>query len=135
MRGTDDPAFGPPKSMNPADELSMRYQQWRNLSENEGGAIEAGAWTSVEQFQTAKARLQPRIVELSERLDAATHERRFRKVVEELVQLERHNSALLQRQRQDAQGKQQDLDRASRHLRQLHKSYVPPAHTHWQSYS
>jgi hypothetical protein len=42
---------------------------------------------------------------------------------------------LLQGRRRDAEAKQQDLDRASRHLRQLHKSYVPPARTHWQSYS
>jgi hypothetical protein len=121
--------------MSPTDELSALYQQWRSLSEDEGGAIEAGAWTSVEQFQTAKARLQPRIVELSQRLDAVTHKRRFRKVVEGLMQLERHNSALLQRQRQDAEAQKQDLDRASRQLRQLHKSYVPPVRTHWQSYS
>lgn len=121
--------------MSPGDELSALYQHWRSLSRDEGAAIEAGAWTTVEQFQTAKARLQPRVVELSQRLDAATHERRFRKEVEELMQLERHNSALLQGQRRDAEAQQQDLDRASRHLRQLHKSYVPPARTHWQSYS
>ena len=121
--------------MTSADELSALYQQWRSLTEDEGEAIEAGAWTNVEQFQIAKARLQPRIVEVSQRLDAATHEQHFRKVVEELIRLERRNNALLHSQRQAAETQKQELDRASRHLRQLHKSYVPPARTHWQSYS
>jgi len=121
--------------MTPADELSALYQQWRSLSEDEGEAIEAGAWANVDQFQTAKARLQPRIVEISQRLDVDTHERRFRKVVEELMQLERRNSALLQHRRHAADEQMRELDKASRHLRQLHKSYVPPACTHWQSYS
>jgi hypothetical protein len=121
--------------MTPADELSALYQQWRSLTEDEGAAIEASTWPSVEQFQAAKARLQPRIVELSQRLDASTHDRQFRKVVEALMELERRNSALLQRQRQASEKQKLELDRASRHLRQLHKSYVPPARTHWQSYS
>jgi len=121
--------------MTPADELSTLYQQWRSLTEDEGAAIEAGAWINVDQFQTAKFRLQPRIVELSKQLDSATHELRFRKEVEELMQSERENNELLQRQRQDAETQRQELDRASRQLRHLHKSYVSPARTHWQSYS
>lgn len=121
--------------MTSVDELSALYQQWRCLTEDEGEAIEAGAWVSVEQFQAAKARLQPRIVELSQRLDAGTHERQFRALIEELMQLERSNSALLQRRRQAADEQMRELDKASRHLRQLHKSYVPPARPHWQSYS
>ena len=121
--------------MTPADELSALYQQWRSLTEDEGEAIAAGAWNKLEQFQAAKARLQPRIVELSQRLDVPTHERQFRALVEELMQLERCNSASLQRRRQAAEEQMRELDKTSRHLRQLHKSYVPPAHTHWQSYS
>ena len=121
--------------MTPADELSVLYQQWRSLTEDEGEAIKTSAWTSVEQFQTAKSRLQPRITEVSQRLDTTTHEQKFRVVVEELMRLERRNSALLQRQRQAAEEQKRELDRTSRHLRQLHKSYIPPARTHWQSYS
>jgi hypothetical protein len=121
--------------MTPPDELAALYEQWRNLTGDEGDAIAAGDWTGVEQFQAAKARLQPRIAEISRRLDSVTHERRFRSLVEELMQLERRNISLLQRRRQAAEVQRQELDRTSRHLRQLHKSYVPPARTHWQSYS
>lgn len=121
--------------MTPADELSALYQQWRSLSEDEREAIETRAWSNLEQFQAAKARLQPRIVELSQRLDVATHERQFHKVVGELMQLEHRNGVLLQQQRQAADEQMRELDKAGRHLRQLHKSYVPAARTHWQSYS
>ena len=121
--------------MTPEDELAALYEQWRNLTHDEGKAIEAGAWTQVEQYQAAKARLQPRIIEVAQRFDAGTHEQPFRAVVEGLMELERRNSTLLQRQRNLAEHRKQELDRASRNLRQIHKSYIPPARTHWQSYS
>jgi len=121
--------------MSPVDELFALYEQWRRLTEDEGGAIEAGAWTQVEHYQSAKSRLQPRIIEVSQRLDAAAHEQNFRLVVERLMDLERRNSARLQERRRAAQEQKQVLDRSTRHLRQIHKSYVPPARPHWQSYS
>ena len=74
--------------MSPADELFALYEQWRRLTEDEGKAIEAGAWTQVEHYQSAKSRLQPRIVEVSQRLEAATHEEQFRPIVEQLMELE-----------------------------------------------
>lgn len=121
--------------MTAADELAALYEQWRSLTEEEGAAIQSGVWASVEQLQAAKARLQPRITEVSRRLDAATHERQFRAQVEALMQLERRNSTLLQARQATAREQMQALDKAGRRLRQLHKSYVPPARTHWQSYS
>jgi hypothetical protein len=120
--------------MTPAEELSALYEQWRRLTQSEGQAIETGAWTQLEQYQAAKTRLQPRMAEVSQRLSAA-HAPSFRAVVEELMELERRNSALLQRQRHAAEQHQQELDRTSRNLRQIHKSYLPPTRAHWQSYS
>lgn len=121
--------------MSAMEELSELYRQWRSLTEEEGDAISAGAWSQVEGFQSAKARLQPRITELSQRVDALTHETRFRPVVEELMQLERRNGAMLQKKRAAAQEQEQVLDRTHRNLRQIQKSYLPPARMHWQSYS
>lgn len=121
--------------MNPISELTALYEQWRSLTEAEGQAIEATAWVQVEQYQSAKGRLQPRIAEVTQRLDASTLEREFRAVVEGLMRLEHRNNALLQRQRHAAERQKQELDRTSRNLRQIHKSYVPPVRTHWQSYS
>lgn len=121
--------------MSAADELAALYAQWRNLTQDEGRSIEAGDWPEVEHFQSAKRRLQPRITEVSQRLDAETHERQFRSVVEGLMELERGNSATLLRKRRAAERQRLELDQASRNLRQLHKSYVPPCRNNWQSYS
>jgi hypothetical protein len=121
--------------MSTVDELALLYGQWRSLTEEEGAAIQSGAWEQVGHFQAAKLRLQPRITELSQRLDQRTHEREFRFVVDELIQLERRNDGWLHDRRRETQRQLEDLDKTSRNLRQLHKSYVPPARAHWQSYS
>jgi len=121
--------------MNPGEELHALYQQWRELTCAEGDALRVAAWSKVEHCQQAKARLQPRISEVSARLEPVAHERAFRPVVDALIQLEKQNRELLQAQRQIAGQQKEDLDQASRHLRQLHRRYVTPAPAHWQSYS
>lgn len=121
--------------MNPVSELAALYEQWRSLTKSESQAIETAAWAQLEQYQAAKGRLQPRITEVARRLEPSVLEREFRPVVEELIRMEHRNNALLQRQRDAAELQRQELDRKSRNLRQIHKSYVPPVRTHWQSYS
>ena len=121
--------------MSASEELAGIFRQWRLLTEQEARAINTGAWNEVDGFQSAKVRLQPRISELSQRLDPGVYEARFRPLVEELMQLERQNSALLQRQRTATEEQQQSLDRTRRNLRHIQKSYLPPARMHWQSYS
>src|SRR5688572_12150147 len=107
--------------MTPGEELHALYEQWRRLTCSEGEAIRVAAWTQVEQCQLAKAQLQPRISEVAARLDAVAHEREFRPVVEELIQLEKQNREVLQAQRQVAGQQKDELDQASRHLRQIHR--------------
>jgi hypothetical protein len=121
--------------MNPAQEFSALLDQWRQLSEEEGTAISSGAWTHVEHFQSAKTRLQPRITEVTQRIDASIHEKLFRPMLDELMQLERRNNSLLEQKRSAAQEQERSLDRTQRNLRQIHKSYTPKVRTHWHSYS
>jgi hypothetical protein len=121
--------------MNSANELTALYDQWRRLTKEEGEAIGSGAWARVDHYQTAKSRLQPRIVEVSQRLESAMHEGWFRPVVEELMALECRNSTRLLEKRQSADDQKEEMDKTSRHLRQIHRSYVPSARTSWQSYS
>jgi hypothetical protein len=121
--------------MTPVEELHALYQQWRRLTEEEGHGIEAGDWNQVEQCQSGKARLQPRIVEVSQRVESAVHQRQFYQVVAQLIELERANRSRLDARHDDAETRRQELDRATRHLRQLHQSYVPPVRANWQSYS
>ncbi len=121
--------------MTSGEELHALYEQWRQLTRSEGDAIRVAAWPQVEHCQQAKAQLQPRISEVAARLDAAEHEKEFRPVVEELIQLEKQNREVLQAQRQVARHQKDELDQASRNLRQIHRGYVPLAPAHWQSYS
>jgi hypothetical protein len=117
------------------EELASLYEQWRHLTEEEGRAIDAADWSRVAVCQSGKSRLQPRIVEVSQRLDATTHEQQFRPIVAQLMEMEHANRDRLQKQRESAEERKQELDRSSRHLRQLHQAYVPPARANWQSYS
>lgn len=121
--------------MSAGDELAELFRQWRSLTEQEGCAIAAGAWLQVDGFQSAKARLQPRISELTQRLEPGVHDSTFRPLIEELMRLERQNGALLQTKRTTVEEQQQSLDRTQRNLRHIQKSYLPPARMHWQSYS
>ena len=121
--------------MTPDDELAGLYDQWRDLTEEEGRAIEAADWSRVAVCQSGKSRLQPRIVEVAGRIEAAAHERQFQPVVAQLIEVEQANRGRLQQQRDSAQERRQELDRSSRHLRQLHQAYAPASRTNWQSYS
>jgi hypothetical protein len=121
--------------MNPAQEFPALLDQWRQLSEEEGNAISSGAWTQVEHFQSAKARLQPRITEVTQRIEPGVFQAQFRPLLDELMQLERRNSSLLEQKRSVAQEQERSLDRTQRNLRQIQKSYTPKVRTHWHSYS
>lgn len=121
--------------MKPVEELHALYEQWRLLTQEEGRGIERADWEQVALSQAGKSRLQPRIVEVSQRIEAAVHELQFRPVVDQLIMLERTNRELLERQRDAGQQRKQELDRSSRQLKQLHKSYVPPGRPNWHSYS
>lgn len=121
--------------MSASEELAQLYAQWRVLTEQEGQAIGRSAWLEVNQCQASKARLQPRIDEISKKLDPVALESAFRPVVDDLIQLERRNSDLLRQRRTLAQGEMDECNRSCRSLRQIQRSYLPRARQNWQSYS
>ena len=128
--------------MTARGELDALYAEWRTLTEAEGEAIRAGAWPQVEQRQAAKHQLQRRIIDATQRLDTestpterAAHERHFRAVVDELIQLEQRNHELVARTRDEAAGHQRSLDQCSRNLRRVQRGYAPVAGAFWESYS
>lgn len=121
--------------MSPELEFTALLDQWRQLTDEEGRAISKGAWTHLEQLQSAKAMLQPRIDEVRQRVDPASHESQFRPLIDNLIAMERRNQSSLSEQHQRAQQQEQDLNRSDRNLRQIQKSYLPPARNLWNSYS
>lgn len=130
--------------MSARDQLAALYKEWHRLTLDEGGAIVAGAWPQVDQIQTSKQALQSQIIAVSQRLQedwALTGGQRmqeepyFRQLVEELLHLEARNSELIGSRRREAEQLVRELDKATRSLRQVHKTYSSARDSSWNSYS
>ena len=131
--------------MSAREQLDALYAQWRSLTQAEAEAIRLAAWEQLEQHQAAKAKLQPLMTQAFAelRLEMPSHfaeresiDTAIRATVDDLIQLEKNNSTLLAAKRQAAEVQKTDLERTSRNLRQIQRSYIgmlPRAH--WQSYS
>lgn len=125
-------------------ELHGLYAQWNSLTQAEGGAIRAGAWSELARLQASKAALQPAIQRAHEALehecavqgepDRNLIEREFRPVVEKLVTLERQNLDQLNRMLEQAGAQRRELETAARTLRHVHQAYAQRRESVWQSY-
>ena len=130
--------------MNARNELLAVFDQWRQLTETEGDAIKLADWPQVDACQNAKQRLQPLIIRFtgeaqaeSARLgvDRSMMEREIRGVVDHLIRLEHRNGEWVSDCRRAAQGREGNLEQATRNLSRVQKSYAPPRSAVWQSYS
>jgi hypothetical protein len=130
--------------MIPTHQLLDLYQQWKALTEEEGAAILASDWEAVARCQKKKQLLQPLILRASESQNAGNGESskgdsylqdRIREAVNELIQLETKNSATLSERITTANAKRDNLNRTSKQLRQVHRSYVPAQGSVWNQYS
>ena len=132
--------------MSARNELAELYEQWRHLTEEEGMAIRRGSWQRVDECQAAKLKLQRLIVRTTEKLhhdvggppsQLEATERFFRPIIDGLIELERRNLELFANQRQQVERERESLDRTTRQLRQIHRSYVRDRSLteHWRSYS
>jgi hypothetical protein len=119
------------------------YQQWKGLTQKEGDAILSSNWREVRRCQNAKQELQPKIIQLTESAKAEfgtgdqqrEFDDRLRGCVNELILLETQNSSALG-ERLDALGLERaELEKSSKQLRQLHKSYLPTQNPTWNNYS
>ena len=117
--------------MSSTEEVMSLFGQWRQLSCEEGAFIEAREWSHVEKCQITKSHLQLRILKVS----GGIYEEQFRPIIEALIDLERRNASRLREQQDQAECEKVALDKSVRNLRQIHRSYVPPFPTNWQSYS
>lgn len=108
--------------------LAALYEEWRLLSESEGDAIRSLAWPRLEHCQSAKVGVRERIGQLVEAAGgdqsfAEDLRRRFRPVLEHLIDLERRNSQWLAAQRQQLEAEREGLNRDQRSIRQLQGAY------------
>ena len=108
------------------------YGRWRDLSDQEGGAITAGEWNCVASCQAAKQNLRGLIEESWSQLRCESGweadgrseiERRLRPVVSELLALEERNAEWLALQRKKGVAQDQQLRQSWRTLRQVQQAY------------
>ncbi len=126
--------------MSARQDIAGLLQQWRRLTEAEGGAIQTAAWAAVKEIEAAKAGLQK---ELSRAMGKWTEENAgavlsinpFRAEVDRLISLEMRNREWLAAQQQRAQMEKESSDRALRTLRRVQRSYARQPDTAWNSYS
>jgi hypothetical protein len=125
-------------------DLTNAYQEWRQLAEKEGEAIQAGDWMRVCDCQNALQQLQPRIIRYSEEAqqewarlgaDRTAKENRLREQVKSLIELEWRNHSLLDVKRQAVQAELTELARAGFTLRRIQRHYAPARGAAWTSFS
>lgn len=130
--------------MTATENLFAAYLAWRQLADNEGQAIRAGDWTQVQQCQESLRKLQPEILRHTQdaRADWQTNESelteredQLRRVIGELIELERRNSSWLSEARSAADAEWMALQQTGNTLRQVQRSYAPPRAPVWTSFS
>lgn len=122
--------------MEASVQLLELYDQWKQLTEREGAGILASDWTEVHRCQKSKQELQPEIIKVSTQVKKASQqseelEPRLCERINELIRLERSNSANLETRLESTRQEKESLDRTSQRLRQIHKSYIPSQAAVW----
>jgi len=124
--------------------LNEAYMEWRHLAEVEGEAIALRNWSMVAASQNALQHLQRQISRLAPMVRAdwlnsgaegAAKERALNAVIRELIGLERRNRTLLEGLYEAACIKREELDQASRNLKQIQRSYNSGRPAAWTSFS
>jgi hypothetical protein len=119
--------------MNARQELAGLLEQWLQLTQAEGAAIQAADWTKVREVQATKARLQPAITETKNKFPGTIP---FPAQVGRLLSLETRNSELLAAQVRRVSAEKTSIDQAQKNLRRIQRSYVPRARAAaWNCYS
>jgi hypothetical protein len=137
--------------MSASNELLELYQSWKQLTEREGKAIVSSNWPEVRRCQEAKQQLQPAIIRSTAAASAtstrATNgpsdqepdqshlQKQIRAVINDLIQLENQNNAVLQERLASNEEARVELDHTAQRLRRVHGSYVPKPGSAWNQYS
>jgi hypothetical protein len=129
--------------MNARQHIADLLQQWREISQAEFKAIQAGDWSQLRTLQAAKDSLQQTLTEAREAWNVenptqplpAAGEHPFEAEVSSLVALETRNVQLLEARRQKLRDRQALLKQARGNVRRLRRSYAGYAEAKWNSYS
>ena len=131
--------------MSAEKNLFNAYTEWIRLAKAEAEAIDSSNWELLNNCQdTALAKLQPNIVALTAAarrewsqpgVDKTAKEKKLRDIVQELIQLKNRNAELLNERCAAMKEQVNQLNQASRNLKQIRQSYSAPSPKGWSSFS
>jgi hypothetical protein len=129
--------------MNARRHIADLLQQWREISQSEFKAIQAGDWILLRTLQAGKDSLQQRLTAAREAWNAENPSQPlptsgahpFAEEVSSLMALETRNVQLLEARRQKLRDRQALLKQARGNVRRLRQSYASHAEAKWNSYS
>ena len=129
--------------METRQHIAELLQQWREISQAEFKAIQAGDWPQLRDLQTSKNTLQHALTEAREAWHAenpseplrAQGKHSFQAEVSKLVAIEAQNVKLLQARQQKLRDRQALLRQAKSNVRRLQSSYAASARGRFSSYS
>lgn len=131
------------RDMNTRQHIADLLQQWREISQSEFKAIQAGDWSQLRTLQAVKDGVQQRLTEAREAWNTENPsqplptdgEHPFEAEVSSLVALETRNVQLLEARRQKLRDRQALLKQARSNVRRLRDSYASYGEAKWNSYS
>ncbi|HEV2693991.1 MAG TPA: hypothetical protein VG347_13940 [Verrucomicrobiae bacterium] len=118
--------------MNAENELLNAYRDWHRLARAEAKAIRTRNWDLLADCQLAIKDFQTLIVRLIQEARAewqlagfnpVEKERHIQVYIQELIQLTRNNSAMLQQAKDEATAKLEELSHAGQNIKRLRHSY------------
>jgi hypothetical protein len=129
--------------MSAREQIADLLQQWREVSQTEFAAIQAGDWTQLRALQAAKETIQRKLTEARQTWNAenptqplpAAAGNPFAEQVNNLLTLETRKVQFLEARRQRLRDRQGMLRQARTNVRRLRSSYAGSAAPKWHSYS
>jgi hypothetical protein len=130
--------------VNAETQLQDALQEWQRLAEAEGEAIRVSNWALVAECQKALRDLRPKLNEFTRTAreewaslgaQARSKQDALRLALGGLIEIESRNYARLTALRQSAESRLEQLESASRTLRQVRRSYSSAAPAAWTSFS
>jgi len=129
--------------MTARQQISDLLQRWREISQSEFAAIQAGDWPQLRNLQAAKETIQQHLTEARDAWNAenpaqplpAADENPFAQEVGSLLALETRKVQFLEARRQRLRDRQGMLRQARTNVRRVRSSYAGPPEPKWHSYS
>jgi hypothetical protein len=130
--------------MEPIDELLRLYDFWRSLAEEEALAIRSDDWTGVAVRQGLKEALQDEVLRCTHQVEthwqirsglAGDEKARVQAKLRVLMDLEQDNGLAISQRRAEGRARQEELNKVTRTLRNVHQHYGSGRSSAWQAYS